>query len=102
MKKCYGMWLDRTRRHPFTFKYSQRGFSEPVLPWQSLTSPIQCLPRQSPRSKHRTEPVSGSLTRTDGFPIQDTQNALRIKTIVVKGLSSSIVYTDPNAVNPRD
>ena len=43
------------------------------------------------------DPVSGSLKRNDGFPIQDTQNILRIKTIVVKGLSSSIMYKDPQS-----
>lgn len=52
---------------------------------------------KSLRSKYLADPVSGSLRRNDGFPIQDTQNILRIKTIVVKELSSSIMYKDPQS-----
>lgn len=54
---------------------------------------------KSLRRKYLTDPVSGSLRWNDGFPIHDTQNILRIKTIVVKGLSSSIMYKDPQSFN---
>jgi hypothetical protein len=46
----------------------------------------------SVRSKRLVEPVSGCLRRNDGFPIRDTQNILRIKTMWSK-YSHLLLYT---------
>lgn len=54
---------------------------------------------KSPRSKYLADSVSGSLRRNDGFPIHYTQNILRIKTIVVKGLPLPLCTKIPKAFN---